>query len=333
MTYDDERVVALLKESVPAVPDVPARVDAVRRLAKRQRSFAQVQALGAAASVVLVLAGVTAFVRPGGTSVVGPTKDPVRAMTAAFEDRKSARIEMTMKIAGSTYRMTGVFDVDGSGEMRGNLSGDGSETVIRIVDGVTYRTARRGETLPPGKKWVRQPVGELVTPSDLVDLTRNLKGTLRDVTFLRSTEVRGVPVAEYTVNRGEPFDVQGTAIRMTFAIDDDGLPRRMTTTIEDGGPTTVTADFYDYGVRVDVTAPPASEVVDEIDVLDPPAGPGAPTVLWACAQGAPTKDHLDACARAYERSVKGGVTCTTTYVSPEEWSYRCTDGVARSEKP
>ena len=328
MTYDDERVVALLKETVPAVPDVPGRVDAVRRLAARQRTFVQVQVLGAAASVVLLVAAVAVLVRPGGTQELRVVADPARVARDAFFRRTSVYFESVARTPGDPsapeVRIAGAYRIDGTLYYSGP-AGDGPGQ--RYVDGVLYRGAEVGEELPPGKTWVRER-GVPPKPADEGD-ARILRA-MGEARFVRFTEVRGVRVAEYVTAPLSLPEQAGATVTVTFAIDRDGLPRRLALRAEVEGGTVVmdvATELFGYDESLTVEHPPASQVVDLADVKRVPEGPGARTELWACTSNV-TRTAFVQCVEAYER--RAGTRCTYAYESREEHSYRCEDGTESS---
>jgi hypothetical protein len=335
VTYDDERVVALLKDSVPEVPDSPARVDAVRRLAARQKAFVPIQALGAAASVVLVLAGVTAVARPGTASrELRPAADPVAALANGVRQRQSARFEMRVHvenglIAPTDTVLTGAFTKDGDALVDPSTSGTLSTQEMRVVAGVTYRALMPGESAPPGKRWVR--MSRSTDGGPVVDLW-TVPEHLRDARYVGRAVVRGVEVLEYeaTADTSVIPGVDSVA-RMTFALDADGLPRRLASTVEGGGSrVSFSMELFDYGARVVVTAPPSSEVVDEAQVnsgVQMKDGVQVTAFPEVCATDAGAESALTACLRAYESLMAGThVTCTHTWRSREAYTYRCTDG-------
>lgn len=271
MTYDDERVVALLKESVPEVPDVPGRVDAVRRLAARQRTYTQVQVLGAAASVVLVVAAVAAFVRPGGTDEVRAVRDPGRVMRTAMDRAGSYRFEFTTVVEqegkpaevdtsrGASTADDSVYVIE-SGPREGR-----PEYRVRVVGGYAYRSPEQGEVLPPGKRWVRMPASEW--NERVSDFGKGREGEELEYRFVRSTTVDGVAVAEYEALTAPEPDMT-SASRITVALDAKGRVRRMVVVSEAAAPlrVTMTITYSGFGEPVTVEPPPANEVVDIDDV-------------------------------------------------------------------
>jgi hypothetical protein len=340
--YDDERVITLLRESVPAVPDSPARVDSVRRLAARQRSFAGMQAIGAVATVVLVIAAVAALGRPASTvTPVKPVADPVRTMTAAFLDAKSVRFELSSEMRRKQHGTLGPWRTSGSARGNGDYEYTGygltpfamveSETKpgsARVVDGVTYRSPDSDEVLPPGKRWVRSARPSKNTPRSIAQQLASDPDSFEDVSYVRETSVRGTPVAEYTATSKESYDAGSTVTRYTFALDSDGRPRRISLTqdIPAGagktGTWSVSIELFDYDAPVAIAAPPAAEVATEAEAQ---AAKGQTlNELSGCLQGATSQGGLDDCLRPYEQA--RDTQCDGVFEGVHDWSYHCADG-------
>lgn len=302
--YDEDQVIALLRDSVPAAPDDPDRLGAVRHRAGRQRARIWTQSLGAVASVLLVV-GLAAAVDTGGGREIGPTSDPLTALTDAFGREDSVRFEATLtQIAGSRpgmpsidSRMSGAATRDGDLRFEGDLAfmgglggyGDDDESYAMkfvILDGVQYRSAMKYDGVPPGKKWVSSGTSEEADGvEDLDRILRIAKAFATDVRFVRETEVRGEPVAEYRLTIPAAI-TRSVAVDVTFALDAENRLRRVESEIpywklltagEDGLDmpqgmmdmvVRVELNLFGYGDDVGIEAPPASEVVAE-DSIQP----------------------------------------------------------------
>lgn len=111
------------------------------------------------------------------------------------------------------------------------------------------------------------------------------------VTRLGEHEVRGVPTLRYRAtadlkraaakagmdaNEVKTLDKLGTTAALTptveLWIDDDGRVRRMRYGYEGQDSQVITQEFYDFGIDVDVDAPPADQVVSVADALQRGAG-------------------------------------------------------------
>jgi hypothetical protein len=295
--YDEDAVVALLRESVPAVPDVPDRVALVRHKARSQRATLWTQGLGAVASVLLIVGVAAAVSTPGGRETVEPTSEPIRALSEAFTKEDSVRFEATMTPVGSytgqaerfhealTAHVTGAVTKDGEMAVEGDLSfafmfgdtvGDG-ESRFRIVDGDFYRSPMKMDFAPKGIEWVQEEGESQVGLADLVRSLKVVDAVVEDVRYVGGATVRGVPVAEYRLTVPEKY--LGDEVTVTFALDGDDRLRRIAAefsylafmtqgqSAEEmplGGnrlPVRVELLLHGYGDDVDIDKPPAARTM------------------------------------------------------------------------
>lgn len=300
MTIDDERVIALLHETVPNVPELPDRVAAIRRRAGRQRAAMWTQTIGAAAAVVVLVGMVAAVAAPrGGT--VRPTREPLADLASVMSHQRSVAFDITMEPAGPikvqpgfsvaqatamlTGHATGAIAANGEGHVDGNMSplflgelagspNSYSDMHIVSVGGFVYRPLLGEETsYGHGKKWVREDAPPF-TPTDIEHTVKLATAFADDVHYVRSSVLRGTQVAEYAFTIPGRF-VGGTDIPGTFALDREGRPREITADFDlsrlfgvndpDGLGVAmavhVRLDLFGYGDPVSVTAPPASQVI------------------------------------------------------------------------
>lgn len=257
--YDnDDAVVALLRDAVPPVPEVADRVTAIRAKAGRQRAMIWTQALGAVASVLLVV-GVATAVGTSGGSQGGPVArldDPLAAGIKAFDSVRSLRFEASTTLTGSprlpdgeltpaqlkallTGRVTGAAERNGDLQLDGDLSpvmmfGFEEPTEVdfhfRVVDGQSYRSTMPGETAPEGKTWVADEGDSQTTGRDLTRWLRLGAAFAEDVEYAGQGTVRDEPVAEYrfTVPRRVTHFAD---VEITFALDGESRLRRVATEI------------------------------------------------------------------------------------------------------
>lgn len=244
--YDDDHVIALLRETVPAVPEAPDRMAAVRARAGRQRAMLWTQTLGAVASVLLVVGVAAAVTTPGGSGDLSPTSEPIEALIDALRDESSVRFEATMRLAdydidvpGATdeqiraameSKVTGAATRDGDVELEGDLSffnmamlgahsNERSEMRFRYVDGAMYRSPMAFDDMPPGKKWVLEESEE--APVEFRQLEKQLRladAILQDVRYVGRSTSRGTRVAEYEATIPARY-ANGEAITLRFALD------------------------------------------------------------------------------------------------------------------
>jgi hypothetical protein len=154
-----------------------------------------------------------------------------------------------------------------------------------------------GGSLPKGKTWVAVPDGTPGASSmlsvgdgggDPADLLAALTASSSGVTKIGTTTIRGVPVTGFAI-KVDPGKATGIpsadraaveALVASFGaavmpvdvwVDGQNLVRRETVTLPlpggSGAPAgsslTVTTDYYDFGVPVRVSAPPASQVATQ----------------------------------------------------------------------
>jgi hypothetical protein len=312
MTDGDDRVVALLHDLVPAVPDMPDRLDAVRHRAGRQRAQLWTQTIGAVAAVVMLMGLVAAVAAPRGGEV-HPVRDPLRDVPAVVAAQQSVSFSLStrpvgalptpMEIAGigvSAASLTGT--TTGSVAANGDFVLDGSmsslslieggimpkqDLHLRSVGGYVYRTAMPFEKVPDGKKWVREELTEHPTPADVERMLRLGLGFVANPRYTGQGVVRGTRVAEYDATVPGRW-VGGEDITVSFAVDGEGRPRRVSGDVDvlrlmrglygSADPSSsfmeevpalvvhVELDLFDYGKAVDVTPPPAAEVIDSGEV-------------------------------------------------------------------
>jgi len=176
----------------------------------------------------------------------------------------------------------------------------GGEMESRLVDLVIYMRFPPGlAQLPSGKSWVRLDLraGAEALGIDVQALMQQagtdptqwldfIESAGDDFTVVGEEEVRGVPTTHYrgTIdfrklaaegpeNLRETYEsmieLSGVdEVRMEIWLDDEGRARRYeydqplpsSGTVQ--GTQTVTTEYYDFGVEVDVEPPPADQVID-----------------------------------------------------------------------
>jgi LppX_LprAFG lipoprotein len=203
----------------------------------------------------------------------------------------SGTIEGEGAFAGRQGRMTIDIDLDGAG---GAFSG----RMEAIFDGLVFYLKfppQISSQLPGGKAWVKFDLEALGSQQGIdFEQLMQLSGTdpSRSLALLRAAspdfaavgdeEVRGVETTHYrgTVDLEKfaeeaPADARESyrrileltgqkTVPLEVWIDGEGLTRRMRyeQKMPDGSSMTLTQELYDFGVEVDVEAPPASDVLD-----------------------------------------------------------------------
>jgi hypothetical protein len=221
---------------------------------------------------------------------------------AAKTARISGHVTFAFNGQRKTMAMNGAVDFRSNamefGLDMGQLGlGSNAEMQMRMVDGVLYMgfgslpsDARdQFERLTGGKHWIRlDPASLGITPqggSGALDETNpgSTIGALRgvdDVTRVGVEDVRGVATTRYrgVIDVSKSLaklpqalreqlsrmqDVFGNGWKVDVWVDADGRTRKMA--VDVGGSKmqmTEEFEFYDFGAPVDLTAPPADDVVD-----------------------------------------------------------------------
>ena len=216
--------------------------------------------------------------------------------------------QLTGNVLGQEVRLRGqgAFDYEagrGRFELDASSLAGGAAVEVRALDSTLY--VRMPEALslfvPSVKPWLAVQgdtsldafgLGELQqSPGELLTL---LRASSTRVTKTGTAVVRGVETTRYTAQleltkaleaNAASFGLtaaereqleraaeqlrrqaKGTTVPVGVFVDGDGLVRRLT--LESNGER-VTVDFWDFGAKVDVQAPPAADVADATQLLHP----------------------------------------------------------------
>jgi hypothetical protein len=250
---------------------------------------------GAAGTVIAVGCGTQ-----HAPSVASDTPDLAAAVSHTQDQTARVVTTISTRTQGTSvsFTATGLFDFARS---RGMLSIPSPVDMTEVfVPPTTYIKApgADGGGLPAGKTWTALPDGTVSASAmlglgggggDPADLLSSLRAMSGAVTKIGTTTIRGVPVTGFalTVDPAKagstipgtdraPIEalvkVFGTAeIPVDVWVDGQNLVRREKLSLAapsgEGAPAgtriVVTTDFYDFGVRVRVSAPPASLVATE----------------------------------------------------------------------
>lgn len=231
--------------------------------------------------------------------------DPVASeqVSAAAQETAAAgssRIELTGTHGEDRFTMSGSADYeagDAGLTFSGTSDGERESGELRLVDGTFYVRAEQFGLagLPSDKSWLSFTVPEqeressldsLVLPFPFVDpgeLLATFEEVGGEVKSLGEQDVRGVPARGYAVEldlaklverapakyretlRSELERRAEKTVPVEVWIDDADRARRVVVAI-DGGEAQI--DFFDFGLDVDVQAPPADEVLDFAQALD-----------------------------------------------------------------
>jgi hypothetical protein len=357
----DARVVALLRDAVPPVPDAPGRLAAVRARAGHQRSTLWSQVIGAAAAVLLVT-GVAAAIGAPRPGEIRPSSRPFAHLAEKLASQTSVSFELTSRrlsnqsgepaSGAATSVATGAFARNGDMRLDGNLgmlaiaSGGLGNLSMRSVGGVLYRGVTPFEHPPAGKLWVREEIESTPAPSsaDITGLVRKAVGYASNVHYVRQGVVRGTKVAEYVVTVPGHY-LDGDDLSVSVALDADGLPRRLSADLslrqlmaiasqsDDGyhmsgvSPSSVPdyvvhaeLELFDYGRPVDVTPPPASQVItaEELRDLQEKRFAHAQADYEACIRKAHEAADMRACDKLLSGAYEVGIGTAPPQSSPKK---------------
>ena len=214
------------------------------------------------------------------------------AVMAALEDAETFAFETTSTAAGQESTITGEARFSGDAmEMKASSTGAQAMDLV-MLDQVIYL---KSPDMGMGEKWMKIDLkasedslfGMLAKATDPQAMFKAME-TPKKLELLGQEEVDGVATNHYriTMDPVQYMKAMGFPAEMSsflpkelvteMWVDADDLPRKFAQTVETpaiggGKPTTSTTEgvYHDYGLDVDIEAPPASETTDA------PALPGA----------------------------------------------------------
>jgi hypothetical protein len=194
----------------------------------------------------------------------------------ALRDASTSRMEWRFEGTGApdwgVWRLSGLIDYANSrGEMVINGKSDsapaarvlfvGRNTYLGAnIDGTMYWQKDIVADTTGADRFVPGPGG--TTPDRLLE---DLINASKKVGKLGREEIRGVTTTHYRAQLDETkLGADGDAsVAVDAWIDEQGLPRRVRVPSGGDGDAAAVADLFDFGVPVDVEAPPASDIVSE----------------------------------------------------------------------
>ena len=232
----------------------------------------------------------------GATKLIATSADKAAAAKTA---RMSGEITIEVKGEKKTLPLDGALDFEtGAFQFSYDMSGLGvpgmgnAKIDARMVDGVMYMNlgALGGTSMTHGKSWVKIDLASLglgkgssggglgdANPGGSLDALRGAG----DVQTVGTETVRGVETTHYraTIDPQKAIDQaperlraqvrkglegNGASIPVDVWIDGDGQDRKisMEMTSTKAGTVAMTMEYYDFGVAVNVNAPPADDVYD-----------------------------------------------------------------------
>jgi hypothetical protein len=244
-----------------------------------------------AAAVVAVIALVVAFFALRGDS----TNALADAAGRMHGENMRAKLWMDVDEAGEKYSVTGqgVMAADNSSgelDMTVDVEGDTVPMFVRnLGDRFWFRSPRFRNIMPPGKRWVasidRSTPTTSLTPSEFASFLSEAD----DVDEISDNErVQGQPATHYSgmvdveeladeiggesqerleaaIDASNPGPGQKVGLPVEAWISRDGMPLRMRVYTEGENTLDATVEILEYGVEVDIEAPPESTVIDEAE--------------------------------------------------------------------
>lgn len=214
------------------------------------------------------------------------------AVMAALQEAESMGFGITSSGGDAATEMSGVMEYEDDGiSMEASSTGAQAMEMV-MLDKVLY-IAGGGLPLPEGKKWFKVDMtdpdslfGQLGKSTD-PNLMFKAMETPKEFELLGTEEVDGVETNHYnvvmdTASYTEALDLPAEVakflpkeIGIEMWVDADNRPRKFHQELEvpsmsgGGEPTLSTTEgtYYDFGSEVDVEAPPAAEVADNIPGL------------------------------------------------------------------
>ena len=214
------------------------------------------------------------------------------AVMAALQEAESMGFSITSSGGDAATEMSGVMEYEDDGiSMEASSTGAQAMEMV-MLDKVLY-IAGGGLPLPEGKKWFKVDMtdpdslfGQLGKSTD-PNLMFKAMETPKEFELLGTEEVDGVETNHYnvvmdTASYADALDLPAEVakflpkeIGIEMWVDADNQPRKFHQELEvpsmsgGGEPTLSTTEgtYYDFGTEVDVQAPPAAEVADNIPGL------------------------------------------------------------------
>lgn len=221
----------------------------------------------------------------GDEPVAGSEVDPadfVDDMMAGLEASTTAQMTMDMGIPGGALKVEGQVDyttdpVSMAMTMTNAMFGD-EPMDFRLVDGIMYMNMGSlsnnkflefdlsdPENLPPGMEDMQDQMNPL-------SAFEEFEPALKSVTYVGAEDVDGEELHHYAlvVDTAKMESLEGMAagsglppeVAYDLYFDDEFRARQMDMTMEMKPPVDMQVKFFDWGSPVDISAPPADQVVD-----------------------------------------------------------------------
>jgi hypothetical protein len=194
----------------------------------------------------------------------------------ALKDASTSRIEWKMEGKRvpdwALWRSTGLIDyANGRGEIVIRFKSDAApEARALYMDRNTYLGTKVGGSM----YWLKESAEDATGTDRFMPgpggtspdrLLKDLIKSSKKVEKLGNEEIRGVTTTHYQahLDSTKPGVNPVESVTVDAWIDDQGLPRRVRVPFGAGGDAAAVVDLFDFGVPVDIEAPPANEIVSE----------------------------------------------------------------------
>ena len=249
-------------------------------------------AVVAVLAATVLLAGVLTALTTDDESTVSDPLALLSAAPGAARDARTAKVVMKMEIEGGmsmAMSAEGLVEFE-TGASSLTMSMFGTELEMRTLDQHLYmRMPDLGQSTGIDTAWIGMPVtaagpGSYTGSPSATGLIDSLRGASSDIEELGREEVNGQDANGFRVlidleraleqapeaDRARAqesmaqLNAMGVAdMPMEVWVTDDGLPVRMVMDMQDAGGTgfsmRMQMDYVDFGVPVDITAPPAED--------------------------------------------------------------------------
>jgi hypothetical protein len=213
------------------------------------------------------------------------------AVMAAMQEAESMAFSITTSSGAASNEISGVMEYEDDGIAMQASSTGAQPMEMLMLDKILYISGA-GMPLPDGKKWLKVDMndpdslfGQIGKSTDPSLMFKAMEAP-KEFELLGTEEVDGVETNHYnvvmdTASYAEALDLPAEMsefmpkeIGMEMWVDGDNQPRKFFQELEipgisGGTPTKSTTEgtYSDFGTDVDVEAPPAAEVADNIPGL------------------------------------------------------------------
>jgi hypothetical protein len=233
--------------------------------------------------LALSVSALTAGCGSGSTGTGGPKTTLPMRLAPALVAARSFRItvdgtEHAPNQARATLHAEGVIDsTTGNLDMQ-IIRGDGGSSRLIVINRTVYLSGigSVGAIPVPRGEWLvtregkHDILGGLDPLGNPLTTLSSLRDRLTDVTFKGTTRLDGVPTSEFSGHLPSRRFASGVATVSVWVDQQDRVRRAHFVGAGSGASADITERLYDFGVRVRIVAPPASNVMSPEQLLNGP---------------------------------------------------------------